>query len=563
MRKKLQTNTYTFQELIGNWKKYKVPDFQRDYSWEENNWEDLWEDLILSEKEKTDHYMWTIVLQTNDWKTFYIIDWQQRIATIIILITAILKFLEELINNKIEPEKNKERKQEIERKFIWDKSISKLHYDSKLKLNKNDNTFFQTKILTLQNVENISRKRHSEKLLYEAREYFFKKLKEKFKDDNWERIWSFLEEVIADKLFFTVITVEDELEAYTVFETLNARWIELTPTDLIKNYLFSVASKQTTDDEMEMLKETWDKIIDKVWSKEFLTFLRYFLNARQDLVRKEFLFKTIKKQIKTVNDVFNFINKLEPKAELYNAIKNPEDPFWNDFWEKSKIQKSLYELKLFKVIQPTPLLFALYDYKKDFFYDILKRIVVISFRYNVIVNKNPNELERLYNKIAKKITTWEIATKQQIIDNLKEIYINDEEFKNSFATKQISTWINRKLVKYILVKIENHLSNKNYDYNDSNITIEHILPENYNNQWNELFSNEASKFIYRLWNYTLLEASLNKECANKPYEEKKQIYKKSSFKLANELVQYDEWNIETLSKYQRKLADIACWIWKF
>jgi len=65
----------------------------------------------------------------------------------------------------------------------------------------------------------------------------------------------------------------------------------------------------------------------------------------------------------------------------------------------------LYELKLFKVIQPTPLLFALYDYKKDFFYDILKRIVVISFRYNVIVNKNPNELERLYNKIAKKITT--------------------------------------------------------------------------------------------------------------------------------------------------------------
>jgi len=75
MKKLLNTNTLTFQEVMWNGKKYKIPDFQRDYSWDESNWEDLWEDLIFIEQEKTVHYMWAIVLQNTQQKNlFYVID---------------------------------------------------------------------------------------------------------------------------------------------------------------------------------------------------------------------------------------------------------------------------------------------------------------------------------------------------------------------------------------------------------------------------------------------------------------------------------------------------------
>ena len=84
MKNILDTKTITFQELLGNGKKYKIPEFQRDFSWTEENWEDLWQDIIdIYEKKEPVHYMGAIVLQnTNDKKTFIVVDGQQRITTL-------------------------------------------------------------------------------------------------------------------------------------------------------------------------------------------------------------------------------------------------------------------------------------------------------------------------------------------------------------------------------------------------------------------------------------------------------------------------------------------------
>ena len=118
------------------------------------------------------------------------------------------------------------------------------------------------------------------------------------------------------------------------------------------------------------------------------------------------------------------------------------------------------------------------------------------------------------------------------------------------------------IAKYILTKIENQLANKEYNYNDANFTIEHILPENYSQEWSEFFSNEADKYIYRLGNYVILEEKKNRVIGNKSFFEKKKAYLKSQYFLAKNELNFDEWNITNLNIYQNKLAKYAKSIWK-
>ncbi len=563
MKNLLNTRTSTLQDILGNGKTYNIPSFQRDYSWEEEHWEDLWNDFLSTKETGQPHYMGTIVLQNTDSQDcFTVVDGQQRLTTMTIFAVATIKALQDLANKEIEREQNEERIEEIKRIFIGTKTITTLYYKSKLKLNKNNNLFFQDNILILREPVAYNKLKDSEKLLWDSYKYFHNKISQKFSDDG-EKIAGFLENIVAKKMIFIQIIVDDELEAYTIFETLNARGVELTTTDLLKNYLFSIWAKNNAESQINILEEKWNKIVHNIGFKEFPVFIRYYLNSKQKLVRKEQLFKIIKSEIKNEKDVSNILEELEKKQVLYNAIKNPDDDFWNGHNDKNIIVKSLYELKLFGVSQPIPILFALYDNLPDIFADILRDIVNISFRYNIIAKKNPNEQEVIYNKISQKIFKREILNKKHIYSELKKIYVEDDDFKQFFSTKEIRTGgKNKKKVKYILTKIENQLSNTDNDWLDANFTIEHILPENYSIEWDNIFEHNAIKFIYRIGNYTLLEDKLNRECSNKNYTEKKETYRKSRYKLTSNYCLKDEWSIYAINDYQKKLADFASSIWK-
>jgi len=65
-RNLLDTRTTSFGDLISNSKIYRIPLFQRDYSWAEENWEELWQDIeALHREPSTSHYMGAIVLQSS------------------------------------------------------------------------------------------------------------------------------------------------------------------------------------------------------------------------------------------------------------------------------------------------------------------------------------------------------------------------------------------------------------------------------------------------------------------------------------------------------------------
>jgi len=140
----------TFRELMGNGILYKVPMFQRDYSWTETEWDDLWQDMIEVYKDREPvHYMGYLVLKSDDTINFDIIDGQQRITTLSLLILAVLKNLQALQLNKIDEENNKIRAEQLRNSYIGYLDPVTLISSSKLKLNKHNDWFYQNDIVPL------------------------------------------------------------------------------------------------------------------------------------------------------------------------------------------------------------------------------------------------------------------------------------------------------------------------------------------------------------------------------------------------------------------------------
>jgi uncharacterized protein with ParB-like and HNH nuclease domain len=551
------TKTLNFSELLGNSKIYNVPRFQRSYSWEESNWEDLWLDILsLKNNEESVHYLGTIVLQTKDNKNFTIIDGQQRIVTLSILILACLKLLDNLIERGIEPDKNKERKEIYINQYIGFKDPKSLTYKSKITLNNTDKDLFNSYLIQLKFPLNTSKLPESNKLMIKAFQYFQEKLKSISIDKDGESIVDFIETVISNRLFFIQIVVDDSLSAYTVFETLNARGVELTATDLLKNYLFSLLDNEI---DINNIQPRWDKIVNTVSYRNFPTFLRYYLNSQQNLVRGERLFKEIKGKISNRENVLKIMDDLERYSDVYVAFDDPDNELW---LENKNVKQILSELKLFNVQLHKSLLLAVYFNLNNYFEDVLRIVRALTFRYNVIAKLNPNDLERVYNKTAIKVHKGEIKTPKDIQNELQNVYVNDEAFKNSFSVCLFDTrkTKEKKLVRYILLSLENQLYNKDYHLFETNASIEHIFPENYFNEEEKLDEN----MIYRLGNLTLLEPNLNKECGNKSFKEKIEYYKNSQYEITRKIAEeYDDWNAENIKIRQNELAKVATSIWRF
>ncbi len=232
------TSNDTFGRLMGNGLHYEVPKYQRDYSWDKEQWSDLWYDLMQMIDENDSHYMGYLVLQTADDKNYQIIDGQQRLTTLCVLILAVVDILLKLPCTEKEKEDNKKRAENIRSTYIGNMDMLTLTSVNKLVLNRNNDHFYRTYLSTLQEMPKRGLKA-SERLLKSAFETFKAYLTASYK--TAEELVIFVENLV-NNIFFTVITVTDELNAFKVFETLNARGVQLSSSDLLKNYIFSVAN---------------------------------------------------------------------------------------------------------------------------------------------------------------------------------------------------------------------------------------------------------------------------------------------------------------------------------
>lgn len=553
----LNANTITFGDIISGDNIYKVPLFQRDYSWKEDNWDDLWLDISNSIASKSRHYMGSIVLIKKGNKTLEIIDGQQRLTTLSILALSCIRFINELIDSDINKTDNEERKDILMRKFIGFKSPKSLMFSPKLELNKLNNPIYSSYLIQFHKVPNISREPISNKSLIFAYDYFYKKLKDEiFKKESVDEIIDFIE-FVGDNLQFIQITVIDELNAYLVFETLNDRGIPLTVTDLFKNYLFS----RVEENDHTHIKNKWDNILKFIKYKDFGNFLRYYWISRNRLITEKELFKAIKRSVTNQKEVIEIITNLEVHAEVFNALSDPSDDLWKG---NPNVIKHLSELQLFGIKQPFPLLLAAYEkFNMENFTKVVKICSVVSFRYSVISGFKTNILEQVYSRAANNIMKGKSTTPTDVFKDINTLYINDEIFTNQFTLKTLKTSSKNRLVRYIIYAIENKQSDNGImNFEDDNGTIEHILPENPAEEWTKSFVKDTQiEFIYRLGNYTILEKKLNRDCENKTIDEKIPIYKESKY-FSSSRFEFDEWNPNKLKMRQSKMAKIAKQIWR-
>ena len=559
----LNTRTINYLELIGNGRSYRVPPYQRDYSWSEEHWEDLWNDIAdLRSRPEDRHYLGALVVEGKSDREFLVIDGQQRLATLSLLALAVIAKLGALADHGIDPDANTERGKELRNRFIGEKDPASLVESSRLYLNETDNAFYQDYLVQLRKPLNPRALPTSNRLLRNCFRYFAGQLDslEDLRGDG-QAIAGLLSETVARQILFILITVDDELNAYTVFETLNARGLGLTTTDLLKNYLFS---RIRVPADLEVLQRRWRSLVATVNQERFPEFLRYHLLCELPKVRSQRLFKLVRDRTRTAADVFKLIDDLERRAELFAAVSDPNHGYWTDL---PGAKEYIRDLNLFRVRQAIPLLFAAWEsFSGNDFVRVLKLVSVISFRYTVVNGLNPNALESVYHRAAKAVMEGSAGTPAAVFDHLKPIYVDDERTRQNFALLAVNTRGQRKkLAKYILARLERDAAGRACDPETDPGTIEHILPENPADAWEEAFPAERwEASVYRLGNLTLLEPAANRNVGNSIYTGKLDAYRNSAYALTRQLPEMapERWTPELMDERQRRIAERAVHLWR-
>jgi len=551
----LNAETDTFGGIIKGDNKFKVPLYQRDYSWNKTHWNDLWLDIEANRQNDSKHYMGSIVLVSKHKKEYDIIDGQQRLTTLTILVLAVVDTLKDLVKRDVDVENNEKRIDLLITDFIGKKSLSSLNYENKIELNESNNPFFSTYLTNFRKPVNIKSAIKSNKLLFECFNYYKDLIKEEiFRDDDVSSLISFVE-YISDSLLFIQITATDDLSAYLIFETLNDRGLDLSVTDLLKNYLFSIVDES----DKSHVKNIWDVTINHVSYSGFPKFLRHYWMMKNGLIQEKELFKTVKRYINTPKSAFELLRDMSEVSEVYAALGDSNHQLWEG---EDKVKKHIRELSLFNVTQCYPLLINAYLFlDNNDWISTLRICSVISFRYMLISGLNPNALESKYNDACKAINSGAVKGARDIFNLLQPLYVNDEDFERNFESKSIRTKRSAKLARYIIYSIENHLSEHVFDFEFDNGSLEHVLPENPSEVWNKNFPKDIEEsFIYRLGNFTLLEPDKNRIIGNKDFDHKSEVYKTSRYEITKHFG-YQKWNQNNLNARQKYLAKQAKAIW--
>ncbi|MDM7994936.1 MAG: DUF262 domain-containing HNH endonuclease family protein [Acidobacteriota bacterium] len=557
----LNTRTTNFLELLGNGRNYRVPPYQRDYSWEEEQWEDLWSDIQeLRGNSEERHYMGALVVEGTSDREFRIIDGQQRLASLSLLALAVIAKLKDLADAGLEAEANRERAAALRTRFIGEKDPASLIESSKLFLNETDNSFYQDYLVQLRPPLNPRGLTKSSNLLWECYKYFRNNLDKIPEYSKGKPLAELISEIVGRQLLFILITVENDINAYMVFETLNARGLELTTTDLLKNYLFS---RVKVESDLQALQRRWRTMLATIRQERFPEFLRYHLLCQHSKIRSQRLFKLVRAQAQSPEEVFQLLTELESRAELFAALSDPNHGYWA---ETPEARPYIRELTLYRVKQMTPLLFAVYErFDRSDFVRVLRLVSILSLRYSIVCRLNTNALEPTYHQAAKAVLDGTATTPAHVFRELKSIYVDDAMFEQNFAILELDTGQRKKLAKYFLARFECDHSGRACDPDTDPASIEHILPENPSEEWAEHFPSEHwEKNIYRLGNLTLLEPSANRRVGNLAYAEKLRAYLSSAYSLTKEIVEMapEYWTPDIMARRQKEMAQRAVHLWR-
>ncbi len=557
----------TIENIFNSPDEYRVPKFQRSYSWDSDQVQRFWgdvKDVFYNNKSNAYFLGFTLLkrLDKDNDNIREIIDGQQRLATLTIFFACMRDVILDPHSNIIEDT----LAIKIQERYLSKSDIGGNREECKIKLNKEDCEFFRCNIQTygasLKDERFCASRRgrlpRSHGLIKKAYQIIRQGIGEELnlKKDREDKI-KFIKELIglvANRFQVIETEVDDETDAYLIFETLNDRGIELSISDLLKNYLYSRAEKLGNLSEVQ---DMWDEIVNMLEGHSITNFLRYFWISYSNFVREKELFQALKEHLKEKEDVFEFMRILKQEAESYYYLLEPNNIYWRDV----KITDLLKEINTLNVKQVLPLLLSgRSKFEKSDFIKLLNIVLNLSMRYSIICGLNPNKLEQIYSELAILIRHNKLPI-IRIRNKFLEINPSDMEFINSFLTKEIK---NAELARYVLGKLEGFKNEELFETDEleikKSITLEHIMPKKpEKNSW----LNYDPSLVLRLGNLTLLSRFKNRQASNKSFEFKcKNVYVSSKLKITKSLIKNKNWDEGTIMERQRILAEKANLIWR-
>jgi Protein of unknown function DUF262/Protein of unknown function (DUF1524) len=561
----------SIEDVLFTNSKYRVPRYQRPYSWSADHIDDFWTDL---QEGGANTFLGSFVFNHESLKKdgyLEIIDGQQRLLTITLFMALLRNLAMELGDDKFGGR--------LQRKCI---AFEDLTGAESYRIQPGDSLreFFEGQIqhFSLPAWPAKPNKEHSLIIANYGRlkELVLEQLEtKKEKSDKLEelqRLW-----VRTAALRVIQIDINSEEDAYTIFETVNARGAELTAADLLKNLIFRNVKKLPGGDDKARAK--WQALEENISGTrtDLSKFIRHYWLSKHSFTSERSLYRQVKNG---TTDFSKLLNELVVASEWYNRllVGTREDWFGQNIRGEKDIFQALRGIRAMRVSQCHVLFLCLVRNAPKIDMDFstyFTKIENFTFQYSGIGKLQANRVEKLYSRKAIEIdraVATGSSTKQilkgvsrsldTLVNELKELVPGPEVFKERFREVSYrSSEQTRIFIKYLLSKMNRFSTTGELEVDFDVVNIEHILPQRPDEAWG-LKKGDIKEYVNLLGNLTLVHEVINSKAGNKTAEAKASELGKSEIGITKDVVRLLEsrnyvWDEPGIKERQDSLAKIA------
>lgn len=548
--------------LRGNF--LRIPRFQRPYDWDRDNLTEFWTDL--KDRVEPEYFMGSLVVfgDQKEKNLLSLVDGQQRITTITIMLSILRNTLDEY------GEKGPAAAIHdlIETRDLDNKSRFVLEHDPA-------DRYMQSAIQTRNPDRKVKPEGTQQDNLFAAYRYLSSALSSHIDSElkgKKVKIVEYLKHLrdCLLQMHFISIELDNEDDAYLIFETLNTRGKDLRASDLLKNHFMRLLPTKTKglDAAKNLWADTMEKLNSVTVSIDPDSFLLHYWLSTQYSVSKANLFVNYKQHVKKTN-AKKSLEHIHESASTYVRCMAPMESHFSK--EEKSLQASINAIRIFGVAQAAPLMLAImsrYEERVLSLRSIKAAFTLIekfTFQFNALTqSRGGGGVSNMYAKLAQR--TMSCAGPQQFADVVAEMRekfaerVPDEaEFAVPFSriTFRSNYTREKNLVRYVLTKVARHYGMPD-ELDVSMMTIEHILAQSKGEETGD------NKDVGAIGNLIFMNEKLNGSLDNKSYKEKKKSYTAANNVYLDEKLQgAADWDSEMIATRGIHLAKIGYEkIWK-
>lgn len=541
---------------------YIVPPYQRNYSWDSEQVNTLWRDLLRTVDSDRPYFLGSFVFVSGDSPgIFDILDGQQRLSTLLLMVSAFKKVIREYGGEKPLP-------------LVMDRILFCLNPDDSnaevthLRLNHQDQSYFDALI---RNGASDTPQHHSHKLLKRT----FVEFSQKISDEAQARkitpiqLWNDIWQAFSSKLFVIRITAATHMNAQQVFQALNSAGMDLSQADLIKNYILMETGKHQQAGAIQ----AWTEMVQEVGDDKVTEFIRAHWNSTYSFVRTNDLFSTLQTRIKRQPkrgsdeiDVVEYLTSLRKESTTFDRLKNPAVEYWGNGTEM--LEQHLSDIGAMGVqMAYVPLLACAALLAKDVerLTEVARWFLVFTVRHGIVGGRAANEVEELYSEMAVALRQGRLSL-EELKEKLMDLAPNDEIFKSDLLRFSVK----RQRTALIMLSRINDLQDRENAIRKTitkggKVHLEHIIPQS-PTKWQAFLEAEEidhEEVVTKFGNLTLLLGPKNQEASNRTFGEKLEVYKGGGNPepINRDLATLSRFGAPELAARQAWLAEQALKVW--